>query len=250
MDKATNLTLADDLCMQSQKITKFGMFNTMNQANMSKIFILCLVICCISLSTFAGTGLKYGNLDIRNTNDGNHASRFNLKLQPAFYWSSLGLEAELVLSAKVSVALNIIGKVSGLDGKHAIKNKISDDFFKTGYLTELIGRYYIVLNKKKLTLAPSGFYIQAAAGFSKLLYFDGSTRPFSLNTRFPNNYDSNGNADYSELVPIIGGIGTGYQVELLPGKIIANMLVGGQTNIDSKGVFFTFYASPSVGIMF
>ena len=239
-----------DLCMQSQKITKFGVFNTMNQANMSKIYKLCFVICCLSISTYAGTGLKYSNLGIKYINDGSNASRFNLKLQPAFYWSSLGLEVEFVLSAKVTVALNIIGKVSGLDGSHAIKNKISDDFFKTGYLAELIGRYYIPLNKKKLTLAPSGFYIQAAVGFSKLLYFDGSTRPFSLNSRFPNNYDSYGNADYTELVPVIGGIGVGYQVELLPGKIIANMLIGSQTNIDSKGAFFTLYASPSVGIMF
>ncbi len=217
---------------------------------MSKICTFCLVICCFSISTYAGTGLKYGKSGLTNIKEGSHASRFNLKLQPAFYWSSLGVEAEFILSAKVSIALNIIGKVSGLEGSHAIKNKISDDFFKTGYLAEIIGRYYIPLNKKKLTLAPSGFYVQAAAGFSKLLYFDGSTRPFALNTRFPNNYDANGNADYTELVPLIGSIGAGYQVELLPGKIIANMLIGGQTNFDSKGAFFTFYASPSVGIMF
>ena len=220
---------------------------------MTRRTILSFAVCCCSLSAFAGNGLQDNYLSkVSLFAEGSHASRFNIKLQPAIYWSSLGLEAEYVISPKISAAINVIGKISGTNGKHAVKNNIelNENFFETGYMAEIIGRYYISLSKKNLTLAPHGLYVQAALGFSKLLYYDGSTRPFSLNTRHPNYFDSYGNTYFSKPSPLIGGIGAGYQVELLPNRVIANILLGSQVNSDSKGVFFTFYASPSVGLMF
>ena len=120
------------------------------------------------------------------------------------------------------------------------------EFYENGFLAELIGRYFIQLSKKKLVLAPSGFYVQASLGYSKLLYFDGNTRPFTLHTRNKDLKDPY----FHQPSPIIGGVGAGYQVELLPKKIIANLAIGAQTNIDTKGAFFSIYVSPSIGFMF
>ena len=217
---------------------------------MSKILAAFLIYSFSSVLSLAGSRPQCGLKNIAFHQEGGPSSRFNIKFQPAFYWSSLGIEAEYVISPKLSLALNVIGKINGLDGSKSGNNNFDNNFLKTGYMAEVIGRYFIQLSKKSIVLPPTGFYVQASAGFSKLMYYDGSTRPFSLNTRFPNNYDEKGNADFTALVPFIGGVGTGYQVELLADKIIANFLVGVQTNIDLKGAFLTFYASPSVGFMF
>ena len=103
MYKSTNLTVAYDLCTHSQKITKFELFTSKSQANMSKFCTLCLIFCCFYSATYAGNGIK----SIAYINEGSHASRFNIKVQPAIYWSSIGLEAEYVVSAKASLAINI-----------------------------------------------------------------------------------------------------------------------------------------------
>lgn len=173
-------------------------------------------------------------------------SRFNVKIQPAIFWATLGVEAEYLVSPKMTIALNVLGKLGQTEPKNKIRPLNQGEFLENGFLAELIGRYFIQLSKKKLVLAPSGFYVQASAGYSKLLYFDGNTRPFTLHTRNRNIKDPY----FAEPTPIIGGIGAGYQVELLPKKIIANLALGAQTNIDTKGVFISIYVSPSVGFMF
>jgi len=209
-------------------------------------FLFFLTFSLISLS-FAGNGIQgYSYFPQQMEESSPSVSRFNVKIQPAIFWATLGLEAEYLVSPKITVAVNVLGKLGQTDPKNNIRPLKQGDFLDNGFLAELIGRYFIQLSKKKIVLAPSGFYIQASVGYSKLLYFDGNTRPFTLHTRNRNVKEPY----FYQPSPIIGGVGAGYQVELLPKKIIANLAVGAQTNIDTKGVFFSIYVSPSVGFMF
>lgn len=216
------------------------------------VFIFMLPLFCFAGN---GTGLtSYSASPSLLSNNGTpaqKASKFNLKIQPAFFWASVGLEAELILSAKISVALNVVGKYGVMDGKNKTQGIRKEDFINQGFMVELIGRYYINLSKKNLSLAPLGFYVQASAGYNKLLYFDGSVRPFSLHTRFRTSpLDPSIQSDFPQPQPFIGGLGVGYQIELLRNKVIANLGAGAQANSDRQGLFFTIYVSPSLGMMF
>ena len=209
-------------------------------------FLLFLIFSLISLS-IAGNGIRRYSYFSHQLNESSPSvSRFNVKIQPAIFWATLGVEVEYLVSPKVTIALNVLGKLGQTDRKNDIRPLKQGDFLNNGFLAELIGRYFIQLSKKKLVLAPSGFYVQASVGYSKMLYFDGSTRPFTLHTRNRNIKEPY----FYQPSLIIGGVGAGYQVELLPKKIIANLAVGAQTNFDTKGVFFCIYLSPSIGFMF
>lgn len=177
-------------------------------------------------------------------------SRLNVKIQPAIYWVTGGIEAEYVLSAKASIALFGAYKYGGID--YPVRKGHQDqEYMRNGYMVELIGRYFITLNKRNLSLAPLGFYVQGFVGYNHLLYSDGSIRPFSLNTRKrPSTAEGEAGNDFTFPNPIGGGAGAGYQVELLKDKVIANLSLGLQANSDNRGIFFTFFASPSIGMMF
>ena len=214
---------------------------------MKRLYFLVFITFCLNSSLYAGNGLKsYSYLPKHISDDGMSISRFNIKIQPAVFWATLGLEAEYVVSPKFTLALNILGKLGETDAKNNFRPIKKQDFLENGYLAELTGRCYIQLTKKKIALAPTGFYIQATVGYSKLLYFDGNTRPFTLHTRKRNINDPN----FKNPTPIIGSLGAGYQVELVPKKIIANLSILSQTNIDDRGFFLSIYISPSIGILF
>jgi hypothetical protein len=223
-----------------------------------RLLFICAVF-YLSLPSLGGDGqvsnsypFRLSSFRLRDDGHGGPStSRFNLKIQPAFFWATIGLEAEYIVSAKMSVALNLVGKYAQMDAKNNIHNLEEQAFLDNGYMAELIGRYFITLSKRNLGLAPTGFYVQASVGYSKLLYFDGSVRPFSLHTRVrPQGSDVSSPSSFSQPQPFIGGIGAGYQLELLHNKVIANFLVGAQAGSDNKGIFLTFYVSPSIGMMF
>ncbi len=223
-----------------------------------KLLFICSLF-CLSQVSLAGEGqenlppskrpLSFRLLNAPNATPS--ASKFNVKIQPAFFWASVGLEAECVLSAKMSLALNIVGKYGQIDAKNNVHNLPKGSFLDNGYLVELIGRRFFTLNKRNLGLAPIGFYVQASVGYSKLLYFDGSVRPFSLHTRIrPSSSDVSDPSNFPQPQPFIGGIGVGYQIELLHNKVVGNISVGAQGSSDSHGIFMTLYMSPSLGMMF
>jgi hypothetical protein len=209
-------------------------------------FLIFLMFGSVSISYSCNGIVSYSYFPHQLTENTPSVSRFNIKIQPAIFWATLGVEAEYLVSPKITIALNVLGKLGQTKPKNKIRPLNQGEFLENGFLAELIGRYFIQLSKKKLVLAPSGFYVQASVGYSKLLYFDGNTRPFTLHTRNRNLKEP----FFAEPTPIIGGLGAGYQVELLPKKIIANLAVGAQTNIDTKGMFFSIYVSPSIGFMF
>lgn len=167
----------------------------------------------------------------------------NVKLMPAAFANTLGLEFELPLKNASSIGLNIIGKYGRLDNPKIAKPV---DYFETGFRAELAYKYYFAQK------TPLGFYIQAFIGYTKLVYDNGNTRPFSLNLR---NLDLNGDPrndlEFKLPKPYTGGIGFGYQTILIKKRIIGNMMMGSQLGFDSANtIFYSLYISPSVGYVF
>jgi len=216
--------------------------------------IVILLVPCVQNNAFAGEGNPSENSGLFLSRplqmQDSKTKRFNIKVQPAIYWVTGGIEFEYVTSAKFSVALFGAYKLSGVD--YPVKKGYQgQDYMNDGYMAELLARYYITLNKRNIGLAPLGFYVQGFVNYSHLLYADGSVRPFSLNTRTrPSNSEGNQEDNFTFPNPMGGGIGAGYQVELLKNKVIANLTLGAQANSDNRGIFFTFFASPSIGMMF
>src|SRR4051794_12832127 len=57
---------------------------------------------------------------------------FNIKLSPAFFWKTIGLELELPLGKKFSVGLNLFGKVGRTDGEKSNFKVKDQDFLQDG----------------------------------------------------------------------------------------------------------------------
>ena len=217
---------------------------------MRRIILFSSIILYSYLSALAGLAGDGGKIDklISEVVPRIEHSKFNLKLSPAVFWSTLGLEAEFVISPKVSISLNLMRKFNQLDRSPQRKDNASP-YILDGYLAEIIGRYYLTVLKQHPSIAPQGFYIQASGGYNQLLYFDGSTRPYSLHTRKPV-ASPQSTTQFQHTAPLAGTIGIGYQLELVQHKVIANLTVGTQANTDRMGLIVSVFLSPSIGMMF
>lgn len=170
---------------------------------------------------------------------------FNIKLSPAFFWKTIGLELELPLGKKFSVGVNLFGKVGRTDGKKSNYKVTSQDFLKDGIRAELALKYYL-----KPT-APEGFYIQANFAYNQIVYSDGTTKPYSVNTHINNQRDTAASGEILKPYPYSAGIGVGYQIIFIPKHLIANILLGAQGNMDAYNKpFLSFYIAPSIGYKF
>jgi hypothetical protein len=168
---------------------------------------------------------------------------FNIKLSPAFFWKTLVVELELPLGKKFSVGVNLFGKVGRTDGKKSNYKVKDQDFLQDGIRAELALKYYF-----KPT-APEGFYLQANFAYNQIVYSDGTTKPYSINTHINNATDTSGTL--LKPYPYSAGLGLGYQVVFIPKHIIGNIMVGAQGNMDAhNNPFMSFYIAPSIGIKF
>jgi hypothetical protein len=170
---------------------------------------------------------------------------FNIKLSPAFFWKTIGLELELPLGKKFSVGVNLFGKVGRTDGKKSNFKVPDQDFLKDGLRAELALKYYF-----KPT-APEGFYLQANFAYNQIVYSDGTTKPYSINTHVRNERDTSFTGELLKPYPYSAGLGLGYQVVFIPKHVIGNIMVGVQGNMDSfNNPFLSFYIAPSIGYKF
>lgn len=167
----------------------------------------------------------------------------NLKLMPAVFASTLGVELEIPIKKASSFGVNILGKYGRFDNPRIQKPV---DYFDTGYRIELAYKYYFA---KK---GPLGVYAQVFVGYSKLLYDNGNTRPFALNLRnLDLNSDPRTDNSFDLPKPYTGGLGIGYQTKLYKDKIIGNLMLGSQVGFDAQNViFYSVYLSPSIGYVF
>lgn len=178
---------------------------------------------------------------------------FNVKLQPAFYWGTLGLEMEFSVGHNISFGLNTLGRLGTLD-QSPIDNRVkTSDFQQNGLLTELFFRYYIHDKDHKSHFAPAGFYIHANVGTNFVVYSDGSLRPFTIVT-FAQKKEGDQNQTPQTLTrpqPYFGGLGFGYQVIIFPQHLIGNIFFGTQANVTGENKFqLSLYISPSIGWLF
>ena len=168
---------------------------------------------------------------------------------PAFFWSTVGAEVEIPVTNRITACIDVLYKYSRLSNRDNAYNVRYESSLDRGFAAELIGRYYIT------GPMPNGFYAQAGLGYSSLLYYDGSPRPYSL---IVNNWRDDGEGDALREVRGLPGfkpynfsIGTGYQILLEQRNIVANITVSTQANIDDDGKFVpAFYILPSIGIRF
>ncbi len=177
----------------------------------------------------------------------------NIKSQPGFFWSSLGIEAEISIKQKYSAGINIIGKLASLDGIEQISKSRQDDYLQNGILIEGFFRYFLHEEDHHTFHSPTGFYIHSFIGASNIIYADGNIRPFCMHNQLES---AKGNqiqtpSNINSPKPFYGGVGFGYQFIILPGHIIGNFLLATQANVNSNDKFMiSFFVSPSVGWLF
>jgi len=229
---------------------------------LSKRFIIVpLLFFAISFSVLANKpssfiGLNAKNSYLANTPDPSAAGNFlrlssplgglNAKLMPAFYLNSLGLEVEYPLNDFFTIGINLIGKIGRTDGNRVVFKIRPETSQEASYRVELAAKYYISKN------APTGLYGQFNISFGNLLFFDGTNRPYTLHSRWKR-FDA-GIRSPVEIVPprdLSLGVGVGYQLVVIPKKIIANIMVGSQLFFEQdSGIYPSVYISPSLGYVF
>ena len=170
----------------------------------------------------------------------------NVKIMPALYWSSLGLEIEYPISDAFTVGFNILGKLGRTDGKNVVFKIRPESTQDPAYRLEVAAKYYLSNN------APTGIYIQLNASYGNLLFFDGTNRPYTLHSKWKN-FDGGVRSPTEIEVPqdYSFGIGAGYQLIVIPKKIIANIMVGTQLYLErTSDIYPAIYLAPSLGYMF
>jgi hypothetical protein len=193
------------------------------------------------LSSYA---LNFAKKKKKPTRKGYDGSGFALKAMPALFWNSFSIEAEYPASRKFSIALSTIFKLGRTDGQRSNFKVNPADYLDNGFRVELQVRYF--LNG----FAPLGFYVSAFASYGQIVYFDGTTRPYSLWNRVKEQDNLRNRSGITKPQPIGGGAGLGYQLMIIPKRIVANFFIGVQTNVDGDNtIFLSGYVAPSIGII-
>lgn len=171
-------------------------------------------------------------------------SGLNIQILPAFYLNTWAVDLNVPINNQITVGLSYsstFGNNTG-DKQHFV---IAQDYTKQGMRLQLSGKFF--LSQK----APEGFYGHVQVSYNTLVYYDGSTRPFSL---FNHRKDISGVGNgelVSQAKKVDMGVGFGYQAIIIPNHIIANMLVGIQGNQSSDNeLFMNIYIRPTIGFVF
>jgi hypothetical protein len=170
--------------------------------------------------------------------------KFNIKTSPAFFWKTIVLEIEAPLGNKFSIGLNIYGKLGRTDGKTANFIVKKQNFLNDGIRAELAFKYYF-----KPT-APEGLYLQTNFAYNQIVYADGTTKPYTLNSHIET-ADTSATGTLSKPFPYSAGIGIGYQMIIVPKHLIGNFMLGIQGNMDGReNPFLSIFVAPSIGYLF
>lgn len=196
------------------------------------------------------TGFRYGVYNLtpgkkKQMRKGYDGSGFNIKAMPALFWNSASVEMELPVHKSFSVAVSGTFKLGRTDGKQSNFRVNPAEYLDNGFRLDLHVRYFPVSH------APFGFYADAFASYGQIVYFDGTTRPYSLLNRVKEKNDLRSPSNISKPQPFGAGVGVGYQVLLIPKKVVANFFFGVQSNIDGDNtIFLSGFVAPSLGILF
>jgi hypothetical protein len=170
--------------------------------------------------------------------------RSNLKIIAAFFNNTYGLEFELPIKNNLSIGLNGMYYFAKQDN---IENmKVNDPILRNGIRTELLTRFYFNKN------FPIGLFSQAYIGYNNMLLHNGFTKPYSLIIRKKEDKEDLREVnDFAEPTPLCFGVGLGYQLYVVPQKIIALGMLGIDMSKDkqNRNIIFPFIY-PTIGYVF
>lgn len=206
----------------------------------------------LTVNSYCGVPIRLlGNspLSLKQTNQWlkkkKNTGGLNVKILPAMYWGTLGFEVEYCINGSFSLGLNVLGTLGRQDGKNANQKVKPEDHMREGWRTELALKYYF---KKE---GPEGLYASLNFTYNEIFYYDGNTRPYTLHNRWKEIQGLRLSTDFREPLPYSAGVGFGYQLVVIPEKIIANVMIGVQGHIDAdNNPFIAVYAAPTIGYRF
>lgn len=165
----------------------------------------------------------------------------SIKLMPAFYWGTFGVQVEYPLTNKISIGLMTMIKKS--DSKNYILHP--EDYQNGGFLVDIYAKYFLVGD------APEGLYGLANLSYNSMLYYDGNTRPYSLKNRWKDFEGFRLPNSIQQPKAINAGLGVGYQLIIVPKHVIADVFIAASGNFDHTNSFFIqLYLAPSIGFVF
>ncbi len=170
-------------------------------------------------------------------------SGLTVRLVPAFFNQTYGLEVEYPFNRNSTLGLNALYYVGSGTAQTDSSTAGDGTFADPGFLVELQYKYYFTGS------APIGLYAMLAAGYNSILYPDGATRPFTVLNTWENQNTITGNVT-SIPTPYIGSIGLGYQVIMIEPHISGNIVMGVQLQTGTTGLLTNLFITPSLGWTF
>ncbi|MEQ8360857.1 MAG: hypothetical protein RH860_15300 [Cytophagales bacterium] len=171
----------------------------------------------------------------------------NVKISPAIYWSTIGLEFEMPMGV---MTFGVAGMYKfnerfGNDKNFKVR---PEDYQQDGFRAEIFGRYFFRGE------APVGLFFEGKLFYNTIIYFDGNPMPYTLYNRWKELDGLRSPNDIQKPNPFGLGGATGIQVMVVPNAIIANLKVGLDLNQDNSEnnnkLFLSIYLQPSIGITF
>lgn len=209
-------------------------------------FLTILFVFTIGLAnSLAGNGeeIQPGASLETNSNEATTAVPYGLaiKLIPAFYWGTFGVQVEYPLTNKISIGLMTMVKKS--DSKNHILHP--EDYQDGGFLVDIYAKYFLLGD------APEGLYGLANLSYNAMLYYDGNTRPYALKNRWKDFEGFRVPSSIKQPKAINAGFGVGYQLIVVPKHVIADIFLAATANLDHTNSFFIqLYLAPSIGFVF
>ncbi len=164
-----------------------------------------------------------------------------IKLIPALYWGTIGVQVEYPVTEKISIGLMAMVKKS--DSKnYSIR---PEEYQNRGFLVDLYAKYFFFGE------APEGFYGLANFSYNSMLFFDGNTRPYTLQNRWKEFEGFRVPNEIKSPKAFNAGLGVGYQLIIIPQHVIADVFLAASGNFDNDNSFFLqLYLAPSIGFVF
>ena len=166
----------------------------------------------------------------------------SIKLIPALFSNTYGLQGEYVINGKLSVGLNAFVYIPS----RTISNPsiLTGEYLENGAAIDLFAKYYFIGD------APSGVYFYANVSYNSIVYFDGNTRPYTIHNNWRNLDDIANPEVILRADPFNGGVGIGYQTKIV-NHLIADFTFGIQAQSHpDDGFFISLYVLPAIGYVF
>ncbi len=212
-----------------------------------KVLIFCFLLVFTRIVIAGDGNHEPGMLSTIYATQSNKASSLkglNIKLIPAFFWNTVGIEVEYPLSMKLSLGTQLTGVLGRNDvGKNKFRVR-PEGYHESGFGADIFVRYYFKEN------APEGLYAQVYLSYSNYIYFDGNTRPFTLHNNWKETEKFRLANDIEKPLPYTGGLGVGYQIKFVP-NLIGNVFLGIQGQMSNENeIMISVFLTPGIGYLF